>query len=285
MIEGQKTAVTTRQDRATVENQAIDSIDREEEGISFLEAAAKILIQMPKVASALIAFSGLAAVVGWIQARAYYSNFGGVWLVAKLGTVEILTFSWWPLAALVVCLYIGIMNLEDNKGQAKIISNILRYGGIVLVVLLVIPVLLDKFDLPTWSLFLSYILVLAFTLYAGTAFKGLVISVHRQRSDWSKPRLAIIWLFVFFGLYFVPNLLGDASAKWDLSPEMSRLPSVVVRGNEEEDYRLLLSSDNKFYVVRLDQKTDTYPKIFVFDFEDVEYVQRGRSMKAKDASE
>lgn len=268
---------------AMIENATNDNPDREEERGAFLQAAVKIVSGMAKVVFALVPFAALAAVVGWIQARAYYSQFGAAWLVSKLSTTDLLTFSWLPLAMLAVFLWAGVMDLEDGgESRRKHTLWIMRYSWIFVLVLIAISVVLTKFDLPTLSAIVSINFAIAYALFAGAAFESLVLSLRYGTFRWDKSITRLIFGSILFGFYVVPHQIGITRAQRDLHPEKSGLPAVVVRERPEEKYRFLLSSGGKAYAVRFDQKSGAYPKIFVLDLGDVEYIQRC-SGKAKDA--
>ena len=275
---------TVRTVLAMSENATNDNPDREEERDAFLQAAAKILSEMPTVASTLVSFAALAAVVGWIQARAYYSQFGAAWIVSKLSTVEIVSFSWLPIAMLLVFMWLGVTDLEEGgRRRMRNTKWILRHGWIVVLMLIAISALSTKFELRTMSTMVAIIMVVAYAFFAGAAFEGLVIAFRYGTGRWRVHHSYLAVAVVIFGLFLVPIQIGRTRAKMDLDPKRSTLPTVVVSAHPEDNYRLLLCSAGNASAVRFDEEGKAYPKIFVLDVGDVEYLQGSGVDKARDA--
>ena len=268
------------------EDTANDRVCPSDERGAFLQAATKILSGIPKVASVLISFTAVAAVVGWVQARTYYSQFGASWLVSKLGTVDILSFSFLPIALLAVLLWMGITDLEEGgKRRRRYTERVLRYGWIFFVVEIPLAFVVNWFDLSSVSVLLSIILVVAYALFAGTAFEALVIAFRYRTLTWRTPHTGLIFGIVLLGLYVVPMQMGITQAKMDLHPENSKLPEVMLQSPAEDAYRLLLASSDRVYLVRLEDGAQTFPKIFVRDVADVQYIQRVSKKKRDDKRE
>lgn len=204
------------------EDTANDRVCPSDERGAFLQAAAKIVSEVPKVVSVLISFSAFAAVVGWLQARAYYSQFGAPWLVSQLGTIDILSFSYLPIASLAVFFWLGITDLEaGGETRRRYTERILRYGWIFVVVQALLIFVANSLDLPTVSVIFSILLVVTYVLFAGAAFEGLVIAFRYGTITWRTPHTGLIFGIVLLGLYLIPTQMGITQAKMDLNPDVN----------------------------------------------------------------
>ena len=242
-----------------------------EEGLAkALERFFKIL---PSFLSIILGFTAIAYIIGWIQAKSYYTAFNAPWIVSELSGIDILTFSWLPLSQLIFFIYLGITDLMVNKNRYKTTFFILRHGWYFIIIVFIANIILDNFQFEVLKKIVGGIsLPLLFTLYAAASFELLIINLQKKDFKWNLLNIYIIYGIVVFGFYFLPTQIGKDEAKRDLDINKTKLQKVILYNDNRDNLRLLKSNRELFYVVALDTNSHT-PKIQVIEYKNIKFIE------------
>jgi|GEM_PF-4798552 len=240
------------------------------------QALSRILGVLPRVASGLIAFGSVAYIVGWIEARSYFNQFGASWLTEELSATNLLTHSWTPLVLLLFFMWLGITDLaEGGAWRAKATLYTLRYGWYIPFVLLIIEAILNTYILNKPFFLLSHLNAIIWIFVAGAAFEAIILSLQTRNLSWDHLSASLIYAVVVLGLYFTPDALGRSQGLKDRDPQFSSLPILKLHSETPtaNDLRLLFFSGDRFYAIQLADKK-TFPEILILNRSDVLSIQK-----------
>jgi hypothetical protein len=212
----------------------------------------------------VLGLAGIAYVIGWLSAHAYYSEFGATWLLGELEITSLLGFSWLPLAAAAFFLYTTVSDVaEARQRKLKEAIFILRNGWVILAVFTITGVLIAFEVLPRIGPLLLWLLALMWIIWMASAFVVLVAKRAGSNGKWEvgpAVALQLAYVILFGGLYMVPTPIGWANGAHDRNAATSNLPHVRLVDGVEEDLWLLLASGDRFYVADL-SSADEHPPI------------------------
>jgi hypothetical protein len=208
---------------------------------------------LPSFISVIVGFTSIAYIIGWIQAKSYFTEFNAEWIITELSNFDIITYSWLPLSQLLFFIYLGVTDIMESDKRYKMTFFIIRFGWIIIIALGIIELLMSKF-FPNWynDIIGASFLPLLFTLYAAASFELLLINLQNKDFKWELMNVKIIYIIVLFGFIFIPRNMGRDEAKKDKNIQHTRLGKVYVKDDNRENLRLLKSKGQLLYVVELD---------------------------------
>ena len=243
--------------------------------VSFIKSTSGLLRDAVSVGTGVLGLAGIAYVVGWLSAHAYYSKFGATWLLGELQIASLLGFSWLPLAGVAFFLYTMVSDItQARQPMFNMVAFILRSAWVILAVFTVTVVLIAFEVLPKLSLVLSSLLALMWIIWIASAFVVLAAQRSRWAGRWQvgpSVNLELAFIILFGGLYMVPTLIGWTTGIHDRNATTSSLPHVRLADEVEADLRLILASGDHVYVADLSAK-DEHPPIRILHRSEVESI-------------
>ena len=254
-------------------------MEKNETKESFLGIAIKIFGKLTNVVSVIISFSAFAYIIGWFQAKAYFSVFNASWLLSQMDSLELLKFSWLPLLALVYLFWLGIDDLaatqdqKPNKRQERAFW-IVNYGRWIVAVLMILTILTDIYGYTKISEIITILTICAFLLLASSAFEGIIIYIREKTFKWDRVDATLIFIIIAVGFYFLPSKIGSIQGRMDLDFERSSLPVVKIKEDANKNYRLLFNKDDKYFIFSMSKNDSVNPKISIINSAMVEYITK-----------
>lgn len=218
--------------------------------------ARRLIEQTPKALAGLAALSGVAYLAGSIYTRTYFSEFGASWILEEVPAATYFSQSWVPLLLMLYFGYLATTNLavigshDDVTAsvQFKLSVTVVQYGPWFLLALLVITPLLSTVGYVTSAIVLSIIGVAAILLLFSSTLELLVVRFNTTMDRLiDLPMAYMAFAVIIVGLYVVPTQLGLNWARVDKQPTSS-LPTVYLRSDTAQEYRLLFSVGERLYV-------------------------------------
>lgn len=230
-------------------------------------------------ASTIVVATAVAYVVGWVHARAYFSQFGAAWLAGELSPFQLLQFSWLPLSTLLVFSFMRIhdeMERQEAGGIKRTSRGRTAVGLAVLIALFVAALVLQRYHHPQAAYFVGSSLGIFFAVYVGSALRDLFFVSRGARPSRLSILTGLGYGILFFGIYFVPRLMGEVQGKFDSDPDTSELPRVQLLAPAPLDLRLVTVTEQVFYVAVLSKNTGRYPSLRPIERSQVAAVQMGK---------
>ena len=229
-----------------------DNLDKRE---SARAGARRLIEQTPKALAGLAALSGVAYLAGSIYTKAYFSEFGASWILEEVPAATYFSQSWVPLVLMLYVGYLATTNLAVIGSQDDITTSVqfklsvamVQYGSWFLLALLVMTPLLSTFGYVMSAIVLSIIGVAAMLLLFSSALELVVVRFTTMDRLIDLSMAYIAFAVIAAGLYVVPAQLGLNWARVDKQPTSSLL-TVYLRGDAEQEYRLLFSVGERLYV-------------------------------------
>lgn len=218
--------------------------------------ARRLIEQTPKIFAGLAALSGVAYLAGSIYTKTYFSEFGASWILEEVPTATYFSQSWVPLLLLLYFGYLATTNLARIWSQDDLTESfqftlsitVVQYGPWFLLALFVITPLLSTFGHVMSAIVLAIIGVVALLLLLSSVFELLVVRFNTTMDRLIDLSMAYIaFAVIIAGLYVVPTQLGLNWARVDKQPTSS-LPTLYLRSDAEQEYRLLFSVGERLYV-------------------------------------
>jgi hypothetical protein len=227
------------------------------------------------VLSGWLSFAGVAYIIGWFEARAYFSAFDAGWLVTQLSAADLLRFSWVPITLLAFFMWVGLSDLaRASEGiQSKRFRNtqfIVNHGWILLL-LLIVTYALEALGYVVAADLLASITMIGYVLFAGAVFEAIVMFTRQGLFVGDLVDAQLVYAVVFAGLYLVPTLYGSAEGRSAADQARSELPVVHSGRAAGQDLRLLLLAQGTVYAAQLGGTTSK-PTIYVLPISEVQTI-------------
>lgn len=253
--------------------------DRSSESIFF--GAQRLVGTVPKVVAGLIGLGSFAYIVGWFYARSYFSEFGASWILSDVPVLTVLGYSWLPVIIVLFFGYLGVTDLAETESKAEVKDSkrfrasisVFNHGRWVFVILALANPLVVFFGFLPLASFLSMASVFVTVAMATSAIEILVVRLSRTDLKIDLPIAYLSYAIIAFGFYVAPSQMGRNAALLDKLATSSSLPRVYLRSDEKDEYRLLFSSGERFYVFPSDHDTE-FPPIRITSPADIKYIQR-----------
>lgn len=215
----------------------------------------RLIEQTPKALAGLAAVTGVAYLSGSIYTKAYFSEFGALWILEEVPAATYFSQSWVPLLLMLYLGYLTTTNLavigDQNdvtaSFQFRLSVSFVRYGSWFLLALLGILPLLNTFGYVMSAIVLSIIGVATILLLFSSALELVVVRLNTMGRFIDLSMTYIAFAVIAAGLYVVPMQLGLNWAWLDKQPTSSLL-TVYLRSDPEKEYRLLFSVGERLYV-------------------------------------
>lgn len=220
----------------------------------------RLLSSLPQVLSIIIGLNIVAYFVGWICARAYYSEFGAAWLVSEMPIVSLLGYSWIPLVAFVYFVFLGVTDLLESKTRCKWTFFVAKNGWWICIILLIGNGISANYYYSRIAYSLSYISALVFIIVAAAFVEATILYLSISDRRLSSFLIYTTWGIVFVGLYLVPTQIGRTTAERDIDPRLTKLQIVRLHESTDTDLRLLLLSGDRIYAFSTEFE-GKYPEI------------------------
>lgn len=252
---------------------------------TLFESIGRIINVLPKIASLTVGITAFAYLIGWLQAKAYFSAFGASWLLSELSVQSLLGYSWVPLTILLFFCYLTTLDLTEGKTtKVKNILFTLKYGRILIITIFIIQMVLISLKINSLQIFISYTLVFIMIYYSTSAYGYLILSLQNPKFKWDLPSTYLTFIILFCGLYLVPTNLGRSSAYRNLDPERSTLPKIQLKSDSQPNLRLLHKSGDMYYSFILSGNKD-YPEIIILNGSQIHIIQGIKTVKKKSKSQ
>jgi hypothetical protein len=145
---------------------------------------------------------------------------------------------------------LAVIGSQDDLAASvkfRLSVTLVQYGSWFLLTLLVITPLLSTFGYVTSAIVLAIIGVAAILLLFSSALELVVVRFHTTSRLIDLSMAYVAFAMIAAGLYVVPAQLGLNWARVDKQPTSSLL-TVYLRGDAEQEYRLLFSVGDRLYV-------------------------------------
>ncbi len=241
--------------------------------------ARRLIEQTPKILAGLAGLSGVAYLAGSFYTKTYFSEFGASWILEEVPAATYFSQSWVPLLLMLYFGYLATTNLARIGSQDDLTENfqfklsvaVVQYGPWFLLTLFVITLLLSTFGHVISAIVLAIIGIVALLLLLSSAFELLVVRFTTTMDRLIDLSMAYIaFAVIAVGLYVLPAQLGLNWARLDKRPT-SALPTVYLRSDTEQEYRLLFSARERLYVFPTRFK-GAYPLVQVTTIANVSFV-------------
>jgi len=241
---------------------------RAEFNASVVEAFGRVVSQLSRVASTLIGFAFLAYLVGWVRTRAYFGEFGAVWLADQVPVSVLISNSVAPL------FYLSFFTLTLATDIAEgLRETSARRLALVLLAAAAAAGVASLFVPPRIAVLLGHLTVIAWVIVAAELFVSLAMSLRRSQFTWHSTAVWGFAVVFWFGLYSAPNALGSAEGRRDRDVELSNLARVSIEPAEDSTWRLLAASGDLLYIANLGDGR-RYPKLKIVSATSVESISR-----------
>jgi len=249
--------------------------------LSIFDGAKRLLHGIPKVAAGAVGLSGLAYIIGWIYAQAYFSVFGAKWLVSEVPILNLMGYSWWPVIVVLFFAYLGINdlaeiertnNIEDSR-RFKTTSWVFNYGRWIFLCTTLADFIISMIGYPKIARILSVINMFIIVALATSSFELLAFRLSKPNLQ---IRLAIVnltYAIIFFGLYAAPTQMGKNTALLDKEPDSLSLPFVELRNDPNKEFKLIMSSGDRYYIFPSKYET-AYPPIQIVTTSQIQSIQQ-----------
>lgn len=222
--------------------------------------------------------SGVAYLAGSIYTKAYFSEFGALWILEEVPAATYFSQSWVPLLLMLYFGYLATTNLAviGNQGdvtgsfQFRLSVILVRYGSWFLLALFVMIPILSAFDYVMSAIVLSMIGVAAILLLFSSAIELVVVRLTTAGRLLDLSPVYIAFAVIAAGLYVVPAQLGLNWARVDKQPTSS-LHTVYLHSDAEREYRLLFSVGERLYVFPA-KFEGAYPPVHATAIANVDFV-------------
>jgi hypothetical protein len=222
-----------------------------------IEATGSIVGLMPKIAGFVVGLSGLAFIVGWLEASAFYQEFGAEWVLPLLSSTQIIRTSVSLISLIALSTLLSVYGLTQGIASEKGIRRWgFTFGG------LAISALIASFA-AEGSLSPSAVNVLAWgagalmAIFAGLTIGELVARLATDKLFWGKHHIWLLQYVVVFGLVLAPNTIGRAHSKMKSDPFSSRLPTVSFSSpGVHGEWRLVGAVGDRLLLVSLASKKE-----------------------------
>jgi hypothetical protein len=223
------------------------------------------LSSIAPIATYLLGIWTFACVLGWLRASSYYSSLGAAWLTPKLNTIDLLSFSVWPIFAFSASLLITFSDATDKKFFSTV-KHKLIWGSNFAVLFIFLAAAFyysykgDYVAVATiyWSMLLT--IALAF----GLDFSVIVLALSKNRFRWSSSN--ILWVsWLCFWFLFSVSQVGKFEGRRDANPEQSQL--YFAEKLNGDVLRLIIESDGLIYAAEL--KSQESPKLTILNHDEI----------------
>ena len=246
---------------------------------SIAEAISILFKSLAKLGSALLAYAVFAYLLGWLQAKSYYSIMGAEMIINELSLIAIVSFSWTPLILILFFLYLQLIDLYDREGSEnkkieKIENFILRNGALIFIILFSTYFSLKHWAKPIYYQIVVIVLVFWLALFVVLAFKTLVINLRKRDFNFGKFQMALIYTITVFGFYYIPTLIGEINANKDIDVKLSQLYKVELKiPKQQSDMRLLYNNADRYFLIDLKESSDSKP-IYIVNYNQIESINK-----------
>ncbi|MFC1485951.1 hypothetical protein ACFL55_02880 [Candidatus Latescibacterota bacterium] len=234
-------------------------------------ALTRILDNLTKVASLFIGLTAFAYIIGWLEYRAYFNEFGASWIMNDLQPISILSNSWIPVALFVFFAYLTTVDLAEDRNFSKQIFFILKYYKWVLPILFIIQFILEFLK---WRLVFSIFSIFfgLYTILVATAAYGYLLIIFADpKSKLDLPTISLIYTLLVFGFYFSPTNMGISRAYRDIDVKLNNLPLVHCKSSDIPELRLIHSNQDRYYAINLPYESE-YPITYILNRNDIIYI-------------
>jgi hypothetical protein len=199
-----------------------------------------------------LSLAAAAYAIGWIQAHAYFKEFGGEWLLSQLGSVHFVQYSLTPVLGVAFLTWLLLMELaraDEGNYSMQVQRFLLNHGWLIAAILVLSSWGLERLQWNKSALIMIFLSGFTYALFAAACIAQVILLFRNGRfvGDLFDARIAFSILFV--GAYLLPNMIGRNEARRDRDPTRSRLPIVEASGLGMKDPRLLSFVGNTVYIV------------------------------------
>ena len=252
--------------------------DKPDKSESSRAGARRLIEQTPKALAGLAALSGVAYLAGSIYTRTYFSEFGALWILEEVPAATYFSQSWVPLVLILYFGYLATTNLAVIGSHDDVTASVqfkrsvavVQYGPWCLLALLVMTPLLSTFGYVTSAIVLSILGVATILLLFSSALELVVVRFMTKGWLIDLSMAYIAFAVIAVGLYVVPTQLGLNWARID-KQITSSLPTVYLRSDAEQEYRLLFLVGERLYVFPARFEGD-YPPVRAIALANVNFV-------------
>ncbi|MDH5667208.1 MAG: hypothetical protein OEY86_04265 [Nitrospira sp.] len=237
---------------------------------------------VPKALAGLAALTAAAYFEGMLYVRAYFAQFGAVWILDEVPMAIFFERSMTPLLLTVFLAFLAIMGLFDietaeqalTSTRFKIAVAVTTYGPWTALALGIVDIILGELGLLTTAIVLSAVLLAMFLLLLASLFTLTLVSIRNANIRLNRTVLLLSVSIVVLCSYWVPTQIGSNYGKRDMHPALSTLPSLNLRGHSIE-YKLLFSLGERLYVFPANYGGDA-PPIETTSSSQVEFIRQGK---------
>ena len=216
-----------------------------------------------------MSLAAAAYAIGWIEAHAYFKEFGAEWLLSQLGPIHFLQYSLTPLLAVAILTWILLTDLasaDNGKPSTQIPRLLLNYGWPIAAILVLGGWGLEGLGWNRSALLIVFLAGITYALFAAACIAKVILLFRSGRFVGTLGDAGLSFSIFFVGAYLLPNMIGRFEAKQDRDPARSRLPIVETSDSDSKDLRLLYLVGATAYVFDI---ADSRPRILMLPASDV----------------
>lgn len=226
---------------------------------STIEATGSIVGLMPKIAGFVVGFSGLAFFVGWLEASAFYREFGAEWVLPLLSPTQIIRTSTSLISLIVLSTLLSIYGLTQGISSEKGIRRWgFIFGGLAILTLGASIAVEGRLSLSAVNVF-AWGAGALMAIFAGLTIGELVARLATDKLLWGKHHIWLLQYVVVFGLMQAPMIMGRAQSNLKSDPRSSRLPTVTFSSpGVQGEWRLVGAVGDGLLLVSLASKKESH---------------------------
>src|SRR5437660_1625725 len=126
------------------------------------------------MASGVIALSALGYLIGWEEARAYFSALGASWAVPMLPPLHLLQMSSPIILPMALSVLLSIERLAQGETTTRKLSRAAVINGVVVIALFAIELLPEKWVSPVVGYWCSFVGAIFYAIMAGQMIALLI---------------------------------------------------------------------------------------------------------------
>lgn len=248
---------------------------------TLLSALVRIISKLPQIFSGFLSFAGLAYLIGWIKARAYYEELGAKWMVDLLSYKEVIGYSWMPLVMMAFITWVIIIRIDekDDDDFRNLISKALGYPVLIIAgILYAATFIFGKFKLYIAADITNYLTLIIYLVVFVSALFSIIYLVRDSKFVGDQINASIVYLLVIAGIYFIPSLEGRMAAMRALDSDRTRLPLVKIKDRERMERMILVTNDSIYTILNNDTDT-TLNKIHIYSTRNIEEIMSSKWKK------
>ncbi|MEY8709516.1 hypothetical protein [Mangrovibacter phragmitis] len=218
---------------------------------STFRATSSFLGLLPQVAGLTVGLTALTYFTGWSEISAYYRELGAPWVTSLLTSAQIMQVSISSIVLLSTIAFLSVLALlqknVSDKGLRRWSISLMFIAIAVYISALVLDNYKDEHVIHTFLNLSGFFYMLA----AGTTVGELIACLALKKIKWGGYEVYLLYFVFFYGMSYIPSLMGESDARLDGNIVFTRLPSVNLVSDTSGLWRLVGPCGDKLLLISL----------------------------------